>query len=180
MAADLAAVAQGQPSQALAREGTGLRWWLTRLRQLAYAVLVMQYMDYTSPRTLFGLPLVQIKLGTLGPRRGLRRAKAWIAIGEVATGVVAFGAFSVGVFSSGGFALGGLALGGFGFGLASFAGISGGGLAVGGMTLGIIAVGGMACGVWATGGMVSGIHAHSSRQPDPVAMEFFRGWVPWL
>ena len=180
LAADLAALVSGQPSRALAREGSGLRWWWTRARQFLYAIFVLQYLDYTSPRKFLGLPLVEIKLGYPGPRRGLRRANAWFAMGEIATGFVTFGSLSFGFFSFGGLAAGGLVFGGLGVGLVSFAGMSMGGIAIGGMALGIAALGGMAVGVWAVGGKAVGRYAHSGAAPNPELFELFKGWVPWL
>jgi hypothetical protein len=180
LAADLTALVQGEPSQALAREGSGLSWWWTRVRQIMYALFVLQHLEYTSPRCFLGLPLVQVKMGTAGRRRGLQRARAWIAIGEVATGAVAIGSFTLGVISLGGFATGGLTLGGMCIGLLSFAGMSSGVVAVGGMAFGVIAAGGMAWGFWAIGGKAWGIHAHSRLHPDPAVVEFFQSWVPWL
>lgn len=80
--------------------------------------------EYKSKRTLFGLPLVHIRLG----HRGMGVAKGILAIGNVAVGVFtlvgfSFGLFSVGglsfglLFSLGGWAMGALAIGGLAVGL---------------------------------------------------------------
>lgn len=84
--------------------------------------------EYKSKRTLFGLPLVHIRLG----HRGMGVAKGILAIGNVA----------VGVFTLGGWAMGALAIGGLAVGL----------LAFGGAAVGLFAMGGSAIGVYAAGG----------------------------
>ena len=105
--------------------------------------------EYKSQRTLFGLPLVHIRLGD----RGAGLAKGVLAIGNCAVGLFALGGFSFGLvsigglsfgllFSLGGLALGGLAIGGLGIGL----------LAFGGAAVGWLAMGSAACGVYAAGG----------------------------
>ena len=72
--------------------------------------------EYKSKRTLFGLPLVHIRLG----HRGMGVAKGILAIGNVAVGVFTLGGFSFGLLSVGGlsfgllFSLGGWAIGGSG------------------------------------------------------------------
>ena len=97
--------------------------------------------EYRSHTTLFGLPLVHIKLA----RWGVCRAKGILAIGNAATGVVALGGLSIGVVSIGGFSLGLVALGG---------GAVGALLAVGGLALSLgLAIGGGAISLcWALGG----------------------------
>ena len=65
--------------------------------------------EYKSQRTLFGLPLVHIRLGD----RGFGVAKGIFAVGNVAVGLFALGGISLGLFSLGGVSLGLLlALGG--------------------------------------------------------------------
>ncbi len=107
--------------------------------------------EYKSKTVLFGLPLVHIHFGGLGPRL----ARGIIAIGNISVGVVSIGGVAVGVFSLGGvalgllFALGGLgvgalALGGFALGVISLGGIAAGWLVWGGIALGKYAVGGVA------------------------------------
>ena len=89
--------------------------------------------EYKSQRTLFGLPLVHIRLGD----RGTGVAKGVLAIGNYAVGI-----FTIGGFSLAGWAIGGIAVGGFAVGL----------LAIGGAAAGLFAMGGGAFGVYAAGG----------------------------
>ncbi len=98
--------------------------------------------EYKSRRTVFGLPLVHIKLS----QRGLCVAKGIIAIGNVSVGLLSIGCFSLGLVSAGALALG----------LAAAGGISAGLLALGGCALGYFAVGGSAVGVYALGGAAAG------------------------
>lgn len=58
--------------------------------------------EYKSKRTLFGLPLVHIRLG----HRGMGVAKGILAIGNVAVGVFTLGGFSFGLLSVGGLSFG--------------------------------------------------------------------------
>ena len=91
-------------------------------------------MRYRTEFEIWGLPLVDVRLGTVVNgqyRRGV--ARGWIAIGDIAFGPL--------------FALGGLAFGGIAFG-----GLSLGLLAIGGLAIGGGALGGAAAGVWAIGG----------------------------
>ena len=110
--------------------------------------------EYKSKRTLFGLPLVHIKLG-----RGLCWARGIIAIGNVATGVAALGCVSAGLLSLGGAALGLLALGGCALGGMAVGGVAIGLAAWGGVSVGVLAVGGVACGQYAAGGVALGTKA---------------------
>ena len=65
--------------------------------------------EYKSQRTLFGLPLVHVRLGD----RGFGVAKGIFAVGNVAVGLFALGGISLGLFSLGGVSMGLLlALGG--------------------------------------------------------------------
>lgn len=95
--------------------------------------------EYKSKRTLFGLPLVHIRLG----HRGMGVAKGILAIGNVA----------VGVFTLGGFSFGLLSVGGLSFGLLfSLGGWAMGALAIGALAVGLFAMGGGAFGMYAAGG----------------------------
>lgn len=92
--------------------------------------------EYRSPATLFGLPLVHVRIGdrfaSLRPP-----VKAWIAVGHHAIGgFFAFGSAAIAPFAIGGFAVGLVTLGGLVVGLLPF-----GGLAVGVGAFGGIAVG---------------------------------------
>ena len=86
--------------------------------------------EYISPRRLWGLPLVHIKLG-----RGRCRAKGILAIGNVATGILSIGMVSCGVVALGSVSLGVLALGAVAVGLCG---------ALGGAAMGFFAMGGIA------------------------------------
>lgn len=105
--------------------------------------------EYKSKRTLFGLPLVHIRLG----HRGMGMAKGILAIGNVALGVFTLGGFSFGLFSVGGLSFGLLfALGGWAMGALAIGGLAVGLLAFGGGAVGLFAMGGGAFGVYAAGG----------------------------
>lgn len=102
--------------------------------------------EYKSPRTLFGLPLVHVRLG----ERGLCTARGIVAIGNCAVGVLSIGGFSFGLVSLGGLSLGLLfSLGGWAVGA----------LAIGGLALGVLALGGVAAGLFSLGGCTFGVYA---------------------
>ena len=105
--------------------------------------------EYKSKRTLFGLPLVHIRLG----HRGVGVARGILAIGNVAVGVFTLGGFSFGLFSVGGLSFGLLfSLGGWAMGALAIGGLAIGLLAFGGGAVGLFAMGGGAFGVYAAGG----------------------------
>lgn len=105
--------------------------------------------EYKSRRTLFGLPLVHIRLG----HRGIGVARGIFAVGNIAVGVFTLGGISLGLFSFGGASLGLLlALGGLAVGGISIGGCSIGLVALGGCAIGWLAVGGGAFGAYAMGG----------------------------
>lgn len=103
--------------------------------------------EYKSKRTLFGLPLVHIHVGT-----GFYKAKGIIAIGNLACGIISLGMLSMGILSLGILTLGLLALGVLAAGGISAGAVSAGIFALGAVALGIVAVGGVAVGVYAMGG----------------------------
>lgn len=96
--------------------------------------------EYKSRRTLFGLPLVHICLGT-----GRCRAKGILAVGNEAVGIVAVGIASLGVFS----------IGAVSAGLFAIAALSLAALSVGAIAVGVLAVGSVAVGVYVCTGMLS-------------------------
>lgn len=107
--------------------------------------LQKDFYEYKSEATLFGLPLIHIKLNRHNSRMG------------VAKGILAIGNISVGVLSIGGVAAGGICIGGVGVGLVSLGGLALGALAaVGGVAIGSIALGGCAIGLAAIGGAAYG------------------------
>ncbi len=117
--------------------------------------------EYTSPLTIFGMPLVHIVYGPgFGGR--LKPAKGFIAIGNVAIGIFAFGGFAVGVISIAGIGLGLISIAGMAFGLLGGAG---------GIAVGYIAVGGIAIGMYAIGGLAIGSHTIYN---SPELREFIR------
>lgn len=99
------------------------------------------YYEYISPRRLWGLPLVHVRLGG-----GNRPVRGIVAVGNVAVGLVALGGIGVGVVSLAGLSVGLLALGGMALGAVS----------AGGVALGLCAAGGVAMGQWlAIGGVAA-------------------------
>ena len=114
---------------------------------------------YTSSITVFGLPLVQIAFGPHGDEpRG--RARAIVAIGDLATGWLAIGGRAIGLIAAGGMALGLLTFGGLSVGvLGAVGGMSLGGVAIGGWAVGVVAQGGGAVGYYAEGAGAKGVHA---------------------
>ena len=105
--------------------------------------------EYKSTRTLFGLPLVHVRLGNCG----VGVARGILAVGNVAVGVFTLGGFSLGLFSVGGLSFGLLfALGGWATGAVAIGGLAIGLLAFGGAAVGLFAMGGGAFGVYAAGG----------------------------
>jgi hypothetical protein len=104
--------------------------------------------EYKSKKMIFGMPLVHIAYGP-SPGGGLRVAKGFIAIGNVAVGVIAIGGVALGIF----------ALAGVGIGLVCLAGVALGViLGMGGIATGYFALGGVAIGVYAIGGLSLGSH----------------------
>lgn len=99
--------------------------------------------EYKSKTTVFGVPLVHVKLG---------RAKGIFAVGIMATGLVSLGALSIGLLSLGLLSLGLIALGTFSLGGLSFGAISAGIMAFGGVALGVFTVGGVSIGMYSMGG----------------------------
>jgi len=121
--------------------------------------------EYRSKRTIFGLPLIHIVYGPTW-LVGLRPARGFIAIGNVAIGVVAIGGFGLGLF----------ALSGIGLGLISIGGIAlGVGAGIGGIATGYLAVGGLAIGIYAIGGLGIGVHTLAN---DPQLLESLRKLFP--
>ena len=101
--------------------------------------------EYRTRTSLFGLPLVHIRIGG-GLKAQRKPVKAWIAAGDSAVGVlfafggiaiapVSIGGCAVGIVPLGGFAVGLLALGGFGLGVWSFGGLAFGWQAFGGFAI---------------------------------------------
>ncbi len=186
MHADMVALAEGRPTQALARVGSPLRRLWLQIRVMSSGV---NY-EYRSARTFLGLPLVHIFTGRGHPSQPWRVAKGWFAMGDIAIGGIATGVFSVGGLTFGGMSVGLLTWAGIGFGgavcagmgagLISFGGIALGGLAIGGIAWGYVAIGGIAHGTYAMGGSPSGTHIldPNAATPDPAAVQFFEQTLP--
>lgn len=122
--------------------------------------LAKGYYEYKSSRSLFGLPLVHIKLSRGYGRRKACVAKGIVAIGDVSVGVVSIGAIAFGGLCLGALSLGVLGLGGVGIGLLlGIGGFAAGGLAIGGCAFGLAAMGGAAFGKIALGGFAKGVAA---------------------
>lgn len=102
--------------------------------------------EYTSRRTLFGLPLVHINGKWGGTAKGI------VAIGFKARGLVAVGFLSMGICSAGCLSLGVLSLGALALGLVSLGAVAVGLL----LALGAVAVGFVAYGAAAFGGFAAG------------------------
>jgi RNA polymerase sigma factor (sigma-70 family) len=140
--------------------------------------LAVPLFEYRSKLTLFGLPLVHIRL-----RGGLERGpvKAWIAAGDAAIGVLfACGAVAIAPVSFGGITVGLLTFGGFAVGLVTLGGFSLGPWAIGAMAVGWQAYG--ACAIaWlgAQGGVAvahdfaTGVVALARHANDAAAEAFF-------
>jgi hypothetical protein len=104
--------------------------------------------EYKSSKTIMGMPLVHIVYGPAWAT-GLRPARGFIAIGNIAIGVVAIGGFAVGFFTLAGIGLGLVCIAGLAFGI---------GLGIGGIATGYLALGGIAIGTYAIGGLAIGAH----------------------
>ena len=139
--------------------------------------------EYRSPWTLLGWPLIHIHFG--GAAGSRPAAKGWIACGNVAYGILfASGGIAVGAMSMGGIAVGGVAIGGCSVGLLTFGGMAFGIFAVGGVAVGYMSCGAAAiawlaaCGGaavahnFALGGAALAQHAN-----DPAARTFARNSV---
>ena len=117
--------------------------------------------EYKSSKTLFGLPLVHIVYGPAWAG-GLKPARGFIAIGNIAIGVVAIGGFALGLFTLAGIGLGFICIAGIALGI---------GAGVGGIATGYYALGGLAIGVYAIGGLGIGVH---TLQNDPHILDSVR------
>lgn len=148
----------------------------------AFSRFPMRGIRRQSARKLFGLPLWAVAVGPDWERGEMRgHAKGIFAFGDMATGWVAFGGFARGFVAVGGLAVGLFAFGGGAIGiLIAAGGCAIGALALGGAAIGLIAFGGGACGYYALGGGAIGVHTVSATHRDPMAVEFFRTYFPWL
>lgn len=95
--------------------------------------------EYRSKRTLWGVPLVHVNVGT-----HVRVARGIIAIGNISVGVVSLGAICVGLLSLGAVSLALVALGALCLGGCTVGAVCFGYLCFGGVTVGLYCVGGVA------------------------------------
>ncbi|MFN0242948.1 MAG: serine/threonine-protein kinase [Planctomycetota bacterium] len=176
LATDLAALADGKPTQArVQRKG---EW--RRVRAAVGASLRGQAVEYRSRAKLLGLPLVHWHFGP-NPKAGkLRIAKAWLAVGDVAIGFASFGLCSLGVFSFGVFGVGVLAFASMALGVSAIGGVAAGVWPRAGVAVGYAPVGGVAIGEYAAGGVAIGAHVLTNREQDPAAVEYFENSSPWV
>ncbi len=120
-------------------------------------VYMKRIYEYKSKASLFGVPLMHIKLSRYGKPSV---AKGIIAIGTVSVGVISIGAIPLGLICFGGLPIGLIAIGGFSVGLLlAIGGFAAGTVAIGGFTAGLLAVGGFTNGKIAIGGYANGIVA---------------------
>lgn len=171
LATDLAALAEGHPTAALALRGGPVRGALRALR----TAFSGQRSEYRSTRTFLGWPLVHIRMGPRRPGERIRRAHGWIAFGDVATGGLCFGGLAAGLLGSfGGLSLGGIALGGLAVGGIALGGGAAGVVAHGGGAAGYSVTGGLAVGHYAIGGLAVATHGiDGSGRDDAEAREWF-------
>jgi RNA polymerase sigma factor (sigma-70 family) len=139
---------------------------LARVLEQKYAgVFPKPRWEYRSQTSLFGLPLVHIRVGD---RFALLKGpvKAWVAIGNSAIG---------GLFALGGQAMAPLSIGGFSVGIISLGGIGVGTFALGGIALGVWTLfGGLTAG-WQAAGSCIAIGWRSAAGDFAVARDFAVG-----
>ena len=105
-------------------------------------------MEYRSPQTWRGMPLVHVAIGArpAGGRRTIAHARGIIAVGDTAQGVIAVGLIAIGVVAVGPVAIGVVALGVAALGVVS----------VGVVTVGVVAAGVVALGLRVAGVVAAG------------------------
>jgi serine/threonine protein kinase len=181
LAADLERLARGEATAARAQQGG----WLRRATTQLGALLSGRVVEYRSHRTLLGLPLVHVAAGPMERGKPRRRARGWIAVGDVACGVIAFGKVrALGVVSCAGAlscgivtAAGSASLGVLGFAGAAVVGVI---ALAGGCGIGYASFGGLAVGRYAMGGGAVGQHTISGAGADPEAVDWFAAHLPFL
>ncbi len=111
-------------------------------------ILNMNHYEYKSKKTIHGIPLVHINMGSR-----MYKAHGIIAIGNLAKGVIAIGLFPLGIISVGIISLGVISLGSLAFGIFAAGALAAGLIAVGAIAFGIFAVGAIAIGIYSLGGV---------------------------
>lgn len=109
--------------------------------------------EYKSSRTVFGMPLVHVNIGS-----GFYRAKGFLAVGIISKGIISIGIISLGLISFGAVAAGFFTMAGIALGLFAMGGIAAGIVAIAGTAVGVFALGGIAAGVSSVGGVAAGTH----------------------
>ena len=109
--------------------------------------------EYKSKRTVFGMPLVHVNIGS-----GLYKAKGFVAVGMISKGIISIGVVSLGLVSFGAVALGLFAMAAISLGLFAMGGVAAGIVAIAGTAAGVFALGGVAAGVSSVGGVAAGTH----------------------
>jgi hypothetical protein len=174
----LAALARGEKTRAGAEAGGLYNRLSGPLVELLLATRTGR--EYRSKASFLGLPLVHINSGTRVPGQPMRRARGWIAIGEIATGVIAMGAVATGFVAFGAVAFGALTWAGIGLGLVNFAGLAIGGLSTGGIAIGVGALGGIGIGMFVHAKRAFGLHTSiEGEEVSGVIQAFFDNWMPW-
>ncbi len=133
------------------------------------------YAEFTSRKTLFGLPLVHYTAGR-SPETGRRKvAVGVLAVGRIAVGIVPVGQLAVGLAPIGQAAIGVAALGQGALGIAAVGQLGLGILlGVGQIASGYVAVGQLAVGKYVLAQAGAGAHLWSPAVADPDAVRFFR------
>lgn len=116
--------------------------------------------EYTSKKTVKGIPLVHINIGMGRKAKGIiaigLAAKGVVSIGFTSMGIISLGFASLGIFSFGLAALGIIAAAVLAAGIVSAGAISLGFISFGAIALGAVSAGGLAVGQIAAGGLAIG------------------------
>ncbi len=133
------------------------------------------YAEFTSRKTLFGLPVLHYTAGRC-PETGRRKTAVGVfAVGRIAMGIVPVGQLAIGLVPIGQAAVGAAALGQVAVGFAA-AGQIGLGLLFGAgqVASGYVAIGQVAVGKYVLAQAGSGAHLWTPKAADPEAVRFFR------
>ena len=109
--------------------------------------------EYKSKRTVFGMPLVHVNIGS-----GFYRARGFLAVGIISKGIISIGIISLGLISFGAVAAGFFTMAGIALGIFAMGGIAAGIVPIAGTAVGVFALGGIAAGVSSVGGVAAGTH----------------------
>ncbi len=124
------------------------------IKEVKYPSSFRKHYHYTSPRKLFGLPLVHVNVGS-----NSCKAKGIVAIGNQSVGVLSIGVASAGVVSMGVATAGVVSIGATSFGLLAAAGaVSIGYYSLGAIAIGMYAIGAIAVGAFSYGAVAVASH----------------------